>query len=65
MRIDRNHPAPKNFWSYPPTTETPTLDQLPAGAFNGTSDQWESFSPGMRREIARDAKRRLTAAAQT
>ena len=30
---------------------------LPANTFNGTQDDWEKLSPGMRREIARSAKR--------
>lgn len=48
-------PAP--YWTYqaPPT---PKLSDLPPGTFGGDTDAWESLSPGMRREIARQAQRR-------
>lgn len=55
--------TPRNFWTYkaPPT---PDVADLPAGTFAGTRDQWESLTPGMRREIARQAERRVQAAAR-
>lgn len=30
---------------------------LPAGAFNGTREEWESLTPGFRREIVRTAQK--------
>lgn len=45
------------YWSYK-APETPTVADLPPGAFAGTQADFESLSPGMRREIARSAKRR-------
>lgn len=47
----------KSFWSYQAGTETPRYDELPSGVFNGSRDDWESFSPGMRREIVRSANK--------
>ena len=49
--------TPKSFWSYQSTERTPDLADLPAGTFNGTQEQWESLSPGMRREIARQTRK--------
>lgn len=42
----QQQPTPKSFWSY----QAPTPPGPPA---HMTVDQWESLSPGMRREIAR------------
>jgi len=50
-------PTPESFWSYKPGSPTPTFEQLPPGLFKGTKAEWEAFSPGMRREIVRDAQR--------
>jgi hypothetical protein len=58
MLIRKDLPTPKSFWTYQSDTPTPTVDQLPAGAFAGTQEQFEQLSPGMRREIERQAKRR-------
>ena len=48
---------PEPYWTYkaPPT---PTVDELPPGAFAGTQRDFEKLSPGMRREIARAAQTR-------
>jgi hypothetical protein len=45
-------PTPQNFFSYqaPPA---PDFRDVPASAFKGTRKEWESMTPGMRREIAR------------
>jgi hypothetical protein len=44
----------EGYWSHksPPT---PTVNELPPGAFSGTQRDFESMSPGMRREIKRAA----------
>lgn len=52
----------KSFWTYQSSTETPSLDEaLKAGAIAPDTNlmQWESLSPGMRREICRKGTRRL------
>jgi hypothetical protein len=46
-----------SFWTYQPSEPTPTVDDLPPGTFNGTQSDFEKLSPGMRREIARTARR--------
>lgn len=49
----------KSFWTYTPSTETPSLEEaLKAGAIAPDTNlmQWESLSPGMRREICRKGK---------
>ncbi len=45
----------ESYWSHkaPPT---PTVNELPPGAFSGTQRDFESLSPGMRREIKRAAE---------
>ena len=48
------------FWSYRAASETPSLEQaIAAGAIKSetTIEQWEAFSPGMRREIVRTANK--------
>ncbi len=49
--------ANRAFWSYQPGERTPTVDDLPPGAFAGTQDEFEGLSPGMRREINRTARK--------
>jgi predicted kinase len=44
-------PTPKSFWSYQAATETPLA---PPGI---AQKEWESLSPGMRREIVRQGSR--------
>lgn len=49
----------KSFWTYQSSTETPSLDEaLKAGVIAPDTNlmQWESLSPGMRREICRKVK---------
>lgn len=41
------------YWTYQASSETPDYANVPDGAFRGTREQWESLSPGMRREIVR------------
>lgn len=50
------HKQPESYWSTkaPPT---PTVTDLPPGAFKGTEKDFSSLSPGMRREIERAAAR--------
>lgn len=50
--------ADESYWTYKSTIPTPSFASLPAGCFNGTQKQFESLSPGMRKEILRDFKRR-------
>jgi len=49
--------TPKDFWTYQAASETPDFDSVPKTVFKGTRDDWESLSPGMRREIMRSAKK--------
>jgi hypothetical protein len=49
--------ANEAYWTYQAATPTPTVNDLPAGAFKGTQAQFETLSPGMRREILRAAQR--------
>lgn len=53
-----NKPTPKSFWSYQASSPTPSIHDLPEGTFKGTQREWESLSPGMRREIARQASQK-------
>lgn len=57
-----DRPTPKSFWSYQSSEETPSLaTAIAIGAISaGTTDsQWQSITPGMRREIVRSHKRAL------
>ena len=52
--------TPKDFWSYQSSSPTPSLkDAVDAGAIHPktTQQEWESLSPGMRREIVRSSKK--------
>jgi hypothetical protein len=53
----------KSFWSYQSDFPTPTVADLPAGSFNGTQEDFETLSPGMRREILRRAAKIMLDAA--
>jgi hypothetical protein len=53
----RSGPTPKSFWSYQ-APDTPSVSDLPKGAFKGTQQEFESLSPGMRRELARSFKQK-------
>lgn len=49
----------KSFWTYQAATATPTLAEairLGAIAADTTDAQWEALSPGMRREIVRSTR---------
>lgn len=54
--------ADESYWTYKSSFPTPAFEALPAGCFKGTQKQFESLSPGMRKEIVRDFKRREKAA---
>ena len=41
------------YWTYRSAYQTPELADLPPGSVRMTSDEWESLSPGMRRDIYR------------
>ena len=63
IRIMRNAPTPKSFWSYQ-APDAPSLETaIAAGriAASTTIAQWESLSPGMRREICRNIRQRESA----
>lgn len=49
-----------DYWTYKSSFPTPDLADLPPGTFSGTQEEWTSLSPGMRREIARQATSRRT-----
>lgn len=49
--------AGEAYWTYKAATPTPKFDEIPKGAFRGTETEWQSLSPGMRREIVRQFKR--------
>ena len=51
--------AGEAYWTYQASSPTPDYASLPEGAFNGTRQQWESLSPGMRREIVRQFERQF------
>lgn len=51
--------ADEAYWTYRAGSKTPAFTDLPLGVFHGTQQQWESLSPGMRREIARSFNRRI------
>jgi hypothetical protein len=44
----------ESYWTYK-AGDIPELGDLPPGTFNGDRTQWESLSPGTRREIYRAA----------
>ncbi len=46
------------YWTYCASEDMPELSDLPEGTFSGTEAQWNSLSPGFRREIYREAMRR-------
>jgi hypothetical protein len=54
-QMKRKQTVQERFWTYQPSFETPRVEDLPPGYFNGTQQQFEQLSPGMRREIARAA----------
>lgn len=45
--------ASDGFWTYQASEPTPDFTEVPPDTFNGTRKEWESLSPGMRREIVR------------
>lgn len=49
--------ADENYWTYRSSSPTPNVTDLPSGTFSGTQEQWETLSPGMHREIARQARK--------
>lgn len=48
----------ESYWTYK-APDTPEFQDLPAGAFAGTEQGWNSLSPGYRREIYKSAIKRL------
>ena len=49
--INKNGVTPKDFWSYHSDFETP--NEAPPSMAKTSSEEWQSLSPGMRREIWR------------
>ena len=54
--LDKRKEMNERYWSYR-APRPPTVGELPAGAFKGTQEQFSQLSPGMRREIQRQAER--------
>lgn len=52
------------YWAHK-SGPTPTVAELPPGAFAGSQREFESLSPGMRREIARTAEKLAAQAEST
>lgn len=52
---------PEKYWTYQ-AGDIPEVDDLPPGTFRGTEKDWQSLSPGMRREIYRQAMKTVTIA---
>lgn len=48
----------ETYWSWKPSSPTPSFAELPEGCFKGTQKHFESLSPGMRREILRSFQHR-------
>jgi len=52
-----------SWWTYQASSPTPSWEEaIAAGAFKGSKSEWESLSPGMRREILRTWKRKADSA---
>lgn len=49
------------YWTYQPTEQTPEFSDVFPKYFSGDERGWHQLSPGMRREIYRQAKRAETA----
>lgn len=47
----------EKYWTYKVDEPTPTVAELPKGAFKGSQGDFEKLSPGMRREIQRTAQK--------
>lgn len=47
----------ENYWTYRASELTPEHTDVFPHIFSGTEQQWYQLSPGMRREIYRQAKR--------
>jgi len=65
LPVDRDAPTPASFWSYQPSSPTPSYwEALECGAIgaNMSEDGWQSLTPGMRREIVRSHMRKGSAA---
>lgn len=50
----------ENYWGFR-APDTPEFGDLPAGTFAGTEAEWNSLSPGYRREIYRSALKQVDA----
>ena len=53
-------PDTPDFWTYKAASATPDVQEaIACGAIAAgtTADRWEAFSPGMRREIVRSARK--------
>ena len=64
--INHQGQTPKSFWTYQSSSETPSLTEaVSAGAIKkGTTEkEWDTLSPGMKREILRSAQRKDSASA--
>ena len=62
-KLGQKDATPKSFWSYQASAETPSLAeaiQLKTISPNTTEEQWNTLSPGMKREIVRVARKKQT-----
>lgn len=50
----------ESYWTYRVSEPTPDFDDVYPRYYGGTREGWYQLSPGMRREIYRDAKCRET-----
>jgi hypothetical protein len=50
----------KSYWTYRAASPTPEYHEVPEGAFKGSEKEWHAFSPGMRREIVRSFKKKMS-----
>lgn len=66
--INHQGQTPKSFWTYQSSSETPSLaEAVSAGAIkkSTTEKEWDTLSPGMKREILRSAQRKASVATPT
>lgn len=57
-----NMKEPEKYWTYK-SGPIPEIDDLPEGTFSGPEKDWNKLSPGMKREIYKQAVKRLELAA--
>ena len=53
MTVNRAGKTSASFWTYRATSETPTIERLRELGLTISPEQYDSLTPGMKREIAR------------